>query len=222
VVARAFRGLRGDNIVAAKARNQESKMYRRDSYATYITGCAFIDTTDQVATEMEAKWGCGRLRLLVPAKLTDKFDRQRYKLNQAIWHGDLAAIQLEAPRMVTAWRTLDKWATMAGAKPLSPQVWELTLADGTVAAIVPDNAHAHAVTADPTYSSGRKLAVYTLDEIGRMLDDYRAVTSAKLTFPGAEVTAVRRPIGDPLDAIVDTHPHLDAPMDDDMPVFGGA
>jgi hypothetical protein len=117
--------------------------------------------------------------------------------------------------MCAAWRKLDQAATEAGAKPLSPQVWELTLADGTVAAIVPDNAHA-------VIAQGRKLAVYTLDEIGRMLDDYRAVTSAKLTFPGATVTAVRRPTGDPLDAIVDTHPHLDAPMNDDMPVFGGA
>jgi hypothetical protein len=119
--------------------------------------------------------------------------------------------------MISAWRKLDQAATAADAKPLSPQVWELTLADGTVAAIVPDNAHAHAITAQ-----GRKLAVYTLEEIGRMLDDYRAVTAAKLTFPGATVTAVRRPSGDPLDAIVDTHPHLDAPMNDDMPIFGGA
>jgi hypothetical protein len=193
-------------------------MARRDnSHGTYIAAQASIDVADQVATEMELKWGCGRLRLLVQAELTERFDRQRYLFNQSVWHGDLEMVRREATRMCAAWRKLDQAATAACAKPLSPQVWELTLGDGTVAAIVPDNAHAHAVIAQ-----GRKLAVYTLDEIGRMLDDYRAVTSAKLTFPGAEVTAVRRPTGDPLDAIVDTHPHLDAPMDDDMPVFGGA
>jgi hypothetical protein len=190
---------------------------RDNSHGTYIAAQASIDVADHVATEMERKWGCGRLRLLVLAELTERFDRQRYLFNQSVWHGDLEMVRREAIRMCAAWRKLDQAATAADAKPLSPQVWELTLADGTVAAIVPDNAHAHAVIAQ-----GRKLAVYTLDEIGRMLDDYRAVTSAKLTFPGAEVTAVRRPIGDPLDAIVDTHPHLDAPMDDDMPVFGGA
>jgi hypothetical protein len=191
-------------------------MAKRDnSHGTYIAAQASIDVADQVATEMELKWGCGRLRLLVPAELTERFDRQRYLFNQSIWHGDLEMVRREATRMCAAWRKLDQAATEAGAKPLSPQVWELTLADGTVAAIVPDNAHA-------VIAQGRKLAVYTLDEIGRMLDDYRAVTSAKLTFPGATVTAVRRPTGDPLDAIVDTHPHLDAPMNDDMPVFGGA
>jgi hypothetical protein len=191
-------------------------MSKRDnSHGTYIAAQASIDVADQVATEMELKWGCGRLRLLVPAELTERFDRQRYLFNQSIWHGDLEMVRREATRMCAAWRKLDQAATEAGAKPLSPQVWELTLADGTVAAIVPDNAHA-------VIAQGRKLAVYTLDEIGRMLDDYRAVTSAKLTFPGATVTAVRRPTGDPLDAIVDTHPHLDAPMNDDMPVFGGA
>jgi hypothetical protein len=193
-------------------------MAKRDnSHGTYIAAQASIDVADQVATEMELKWGCGRLRLLVPAELTERFDRQRYLFNQSVWHGDLEMVRREATRMCAAWRKLDQAATEVGAKPLSPQVWELTLADGTVAAIVPDNAHAHAVTAQ-----GRKLAVYTLDEIGRMLDDYRAVSAAKLTFPGAEVTAVRRSVGDPLDAIVDTHPHLDAPMDDAVPSFGGA
>jgi hypothetical protein len=193
-------------------------MSKRDnSHGTYIAAQAQIDIADQVAIEMEKKWGCGRLRLLVAAELAERFDRQRYLWNQAIWHGDLPMVQHEARRMISAWRKLDQAATAADAKPLSPQVWELTLADGTVAAIVPDNAHAHAVIAQ-----GRKLAVYTLDEIGRMLDDYRAVSQAKLTFPGAEVTAVRRPSGDPLDAIVDTHPHLDAPMNDEMPIFGGA
>jgi hypothetical protein len=198
-------------------------MSKRDnSHGTYIAAQASIDVADQVATEMEAKWGRGRLRLLVQAELCERFDRQRYLFNQSVWHGDLEMLRREATRMCAAWRKLDQAATEAGAKPLSPEIWELTLADGTVAAIVPDNAHAHAVIADPQYRSGRKLAVYTLDEIGRMLDDYRAVSQAKLTFPGAEVTAVRRPTGDPLDAIVDTHPHLDAPMNDDMPSFGGA
>ena len=42
---------------------------------------------------MEAKWGCDRLRLLVGPELREKFDRQRYLLNQAIWHGDLEAVR---------------------------------------------------------------------------------------------------------------------------------
>lgn len=192
-------------------------MAKRDSYGVYLAGRAVIDTTDQVAATMEAKWGCGRLRLLVAPELTEKFDRQRYKWNQAIWHGDLEEVRLQAGRMTAAWRALDQAAINAGAQPLAPNVWEITLADGTVAAIVPDHAQAHAVVAQ-----GRKVVVYSLDEISRMLSDYRRVTEAKITFPGAVVTDVRRPQGDPLDAVIDTQLDLDAPMDDPMPSFGGA
>jgi hypothetical protein len=192
---------------------------RDNSHGTYIAAQASIDTADQVATQMELKWGCGRLRLLVSAELCERFDRQRYLFNQGVWHGDLEMVRREASRMIAAWRKLDQAATEMGAAPLSPTVWEITLKDGTVAAIVPDNQQAHAVVAQ-----GRRVAVYSLAEIGRMLEDYRAVSAAKLTFPGASVEAIRRPANDidPLNAIVDTKPHLDAPMDDPIPSFSGA
>jgi len=190
---------------------------RAMSYGTYIAGQAHIDTTDQVAAEMEAKWGCGRLRLLVTAELAEKFDRQRYLWNQAIWHGDLEAVRTQSTRMIAAWRKLDQVAAAAGQQPLSPKVWEMTLADGTVMALVQNNTDAHAVVAQ-----GRQVAVYSLDEIARMLEDYRRVTEAKLTWPGATVTAIRRPGSDPLDAVMDTERGLDELMDDDMPSFGGS
>ena len=149
------------------------------------------------------------MRLLVPPELREKFDRQRYLLNQAIWHGELEAVRREAGRMVNAWFALDRAATAAGKQPLDPQVWEVTLADGSVAAIVPDNASAHRVVND-----GRKLAVYTLDEIGRMLSHWQQANVAKLVFPGAEVTAVRKSVDDPLNAIHDTDEPLDDPVSD--------
>lgn len=177
-------------------------------HGTYIAGRAYIDGADETASEMEAKWGADRLRLLVGPDLREKFDRQRYLLNQAIWHGDLEQVRREAGRMVKAWQALDREATAAGKIPLAPQVWETTLEDGSVAAIVPSNDHAHAVVAE-----GRQVAVYTLDEIGRLLSNYPEVAKAKLTFPGATVTAIRRSVDDPLDAIHDT----DSPLDDPMP-----
>ena len=45
---------------------------------------AIIDGVDQVALEMERKWGVGRLRLLVSDFLRDKFDAQRDKFYAAI------------------------------------------------------------------------------------------------------------------------------------------
>ena len=160
---------------------------------SYLAGHAYIDEADLTAAQMETRWGAGRLRLLVPPEIRD---RQRYLLNGAIWHGDLDAVRREAKRMVTAWLALDRAATAAGKGPLSPKVWEVALADGTIAAIVPSDDHARAVIAE-----GRAVTVYTLDEIGRLLSAYSGIARAKLTFPGAEVTAISKSISDPLDAI---------------------
>jgi hypothetical protein len=90
---------------------------------------------------------------------------------------------------------LDRAATAAGKAAISPQVWEVALTDGSVAAIVPNGDHARAVIAE-----GRAVA---LDEIGRLLSASPDVAKAKLTFPGAEVAAISKSINDPLDAICD-------------------
>jgi hypothetical protein len=57
------------------------------------------------------------------------------------------------------------------------------------------------------------LAVYTLDEIARLLSAYPDIAKAKLTFPGAEVTAIRKSISDPLDGVRDGV-SLNDPLDD--------
>lgn len=164
---------------------------------TYISGRAYIDGADETACEMEAKWGADRLRLLVGPELREKFDRQRYLFNQAIWHG----------RMVNAWGALDRAATDAGKQPLAPAVWEVALADGRVAAIVRTDHDAAAVRAD-----GREVVVYTLEEVGRFLGAYPDVAVAKQVFPGATVTEIRRTVEDPLRAIPDTGDDLDDPI----------
>jgi hypothetical protein len=175
---------------------------------TYIAGRAYLDGADETAAEMEVKWGADRLRLLVDAPLREKFDRQRYLLSQAIWHGELEQVRRESGRMVSAWMALDRAATAAGKQPLSPQVWEVALEDGSVAAIVPSIEHAKAVTAE-----GRQVSVFTLEEIARLLSGYPEIAKAKLVFPGATVTAVRRQVDDPLLAFRDS----DEPLDDPIP-----
>ncbi len=176
---------------------------------TYIAGRAYLDGADETACEMEAKWGCDRLRLLVGPELREKFDRQRYLLNQAIWHGELEEVRRESNRMVNAWLALDRAATEAGMAGLSPVVWEVALADGSVAAIVQNDHAAAAVQAE-----GRRVAVYSLEEIGRFLSAYPDVARAKAVFPGADVVAIAKSVKDPLDAISDSDERLDDPLDD--------
>lgn len=178
-----------------------------NTHGTFISGQAFIDEADKLAVEVETRWGAGRVRLLVDAELRTKFDRQRYLFNQAIWHGDLEQLRREAGRMAAAWRALDRAAAASDHQPLDPQVWEVALENGTVAAIVPDYDHAAKVAAD-----GRRVAVYSLEEVGRLLSAYPGIVVAKVVFPGAEVTQIRRTIDDPLNAIHDTS----APLNDSL------
>ena len=177
---------------------------------TFIAGQEEIDEVDLVATEMERKWGCDRLRLMVPKELRAKFDRQRYKLNHEIWHGTLEGVKQEAQRMVKAWKALDAAATADGRNQASPEVWETTLSNGTVAVITWDWTDAALFEAQ---RNGRKAEVYTLAEIGRMIEAFPGVMRAKTLFPGTEVTAVRGPDRDPLRAIPDSL----SPIDDVLP-----
>jgi hypothetical protein len=169
---------------------------------TYISGRAYIDGADETACEMEAKWGADRLRLLVSPELREKFDRQRYLFNQAIWHGELEDVRRESGRMVNAWLALDRAATEAGKERLSPRVWEIAV-EGRAVAIVPTDHDAAAVNAD-----GRELTVYTLEEIGRLLAAYPQIAQAKAVFPGATVTEIRKTVEDPMNAIPDTKDDL--------------
>ena len=177
-------------------------------HGTYITGKSYIDGVDAVAVRMERKWGCDRLRLLVSREMRERFDRQRYKLAAATRNGELVDVQRESERMVVAWSALNKAAEDAGAEPIAPEVWEVALEDGSVAALVQTAAEAHAVVA-----SGRKVTVYTLDEIGRMLLGYTGVLKAKEAWPGAKVTRVDKTIPDPLDGIRQATDFSD-PIDD--------
>lgn len=164
---------------------------------SYLRGRSRLDGVDHLAVEMERYWGVDRLRLLVTAEWREKFDRQRVLLNNAVNGGTLADVELHAVRMSAAWRKLDALAKEAGAKPIDPEVWETILDDGSVAAIVKDADAAHKVVAE-----GRKVVVYTLDEIGKLLACHREVLAVKLKFPGATVSRVTPP-GDPLDTMRD-------------------
>ena len=177
------------------------------SNGTYIAGQASIDELDVLASGMEAHWGCDRLRTLVGVELREKFDRQRYLTNQAIWQGDLEAVRRECARMMAGWRALDKAAREAGNRRLSPEVWEIALPDGRVLALCRTIDDARSYDA-----GGRSAVVWSLDEVARVVAGQVFVADVKREFPGARVVAVRGHVGDPLigvDAVGD--------LDDEIP-----
>jgi len=166
----------------------------------YIAGRAALDEADALEVELELKWGRDRLRLLVDAALREKFDRQRYLISNARWTGGLEDVRREAQRMVKAWKALDKAAEAAGAEVLDPAIWEVCLADGTVATIVREPQLANRILAE-----GRRINVYTLEEIGHIISAFPEVAKAKEMFPGAEVTRTKMQVTDPLDSPIGAH-----------------
>lgn len=175
----------------------EPPQWHRRGPAVYIEGRAHLDGVDHLAAEMERKWGVDRLRLLVGPEARHAFDSQRAKLNKAVWHGDLDDLKREAERMSLAWRTLDRMATEAGASPIEPEVLAECVVEGTVIAIVRDDAAAGAVLAD-----GRRRQVWTLAEIERVIVAFPEVIKSKNVLPGTNV-ARSKPPQDPLQALMD-------------------
>ena len=159
----------------------------------YIAGRAALDEADALEVELELKWGRDRLRLLVSTELREKFDRQRYLTSHARWKGDLEDVRREAQRMVKAWKALDKAAEESGAQVLDPAIWEVCLDDGTVASIVREPHLANRILAE-----GRRINVYTLEEISHMISAFPQIAAVKEHFPGATVTRTKTLVQDPL------------------------
>lgn len=186
------------------------KERRRDAapwqatYGMYVTGQAWVDEVTLCVERMEKKWGAGRLRLMVGPELRDKFDRQRYMTNQAIYHGGLEDVRTQCRRMITGWGTLDRVADEMGLERLPVSAWEVSGLSGVVHVIVR--------TLDDAidYRKGRQnVAIYTLDEIAVLLDAQGLLGAAKSVFPDAEVVGVRRSVGDALDDVETSQSDLD-------------
>ena len=193
--------------ILPKERRRDSAPWQK-TYGTYVTGQAWVDEVKLCAERMEQKWGAGRLRLMVGPELRDKFDRQRYMFNQALYHGSLEDVRVQCRRMITGWGALDRAADEMGLERLPVNAWEVSGEAGTVHVIVR--------TLDDAidYRKGRQnVAIYTLDEIAVLLDAQGLLGAAKAAFPDAEVIMVQRSVGDALDDIEGTQNDLD----DDIP-----
>jgi hypothetical protein len=170
------------------------------SYEDQATLQAYALGVDQAARDAEARWGAGRLPLIVGDELRARFMRQQakwYAAHETAWAARivtgpmLAEVAAHAAALRRAWQALEAEATANGHEPKDPDVWEVVLGDGTVAAFVQTNADASKVLA-----SGRHLAVYTLDEVARIIDALPASLScAKVAFKGAAIVSSVGPIG---------------------------
>jgi len=151
---------------------------------------ALIRGVDAKARAMDAKWGVDRLPDIVDAELSAKFARQKLRWRAALEAAYDAKVitgpMMDAARsasaaMQRAWEALDR-AAPKGPED-APQVWDVRLHDGKLAAFVR--------TADDALrmpTGGRHAVVYTMDEVANIIAALPpAIASAKAAFPGATI-----------------------------------
>lgn len=126
------------------------------------------------------------MELLVSDELREKFRRQLRRFNEAIEAHDVERVRQAGWAMRRGWEVLDKAAAAAGAAPLDPEVWEVRLPGGRIAAVCRGGADAFAAT-----RSGRWLEVWTLEEFARVVENFPMLALAKQTFPGALIEDIR-------------------------------
>lgn len=147
-----------------------------------------LEKLDEVASRCERTWGVDRLPRLVDVDLAERFYRQKAKLDDVIVAGSPADQEYEAGRMVNAWMALDAAARAAGAEPASGRYLSARLSDGRSLVVSVDlEGMGHFLRQNPD----RSAAVWTMDEIARVLEGFDLVNRTKHLFEGAVVEEVR-------------------------------
>ena len=141
---------------------------------------------DLFVREIENKWGAERLRLLVSDELREKFDRQKYLLKQAQYEGTVEDVEEQVRRMKNAYAALDKAASAAGMQYINPAVWEGTLENGKVVAIVRDERDVQLVAS----KIERGVIVWSMADVLRLIEAQTFANDIKEKFPGSKITAI--------------------------------
>ena len=153
---------------------------------------------DQLARDMERRWGIDRLVELVPVEMAERYGSAMAKLNEAIDAGDPEQVKLRAGVCMRGLEAMDRTATESGAQAASDDVW-LVEADGVQFGLLRDHrAWQRAQERHPHVEliSEREVVLavqmYRQSHLGQMVEAVRA------SFPDAEVVKVKVP-DDPIE-----------------------
>jgi hypothetical protein len=144
---------------------------------------AVVAGIDHAWREVERRWGCGRLPMLVSdgTRLAMRCGMIRWQ--DAITAGNVRLVEALAAPLRQGLAAMEAEARLAGHQHLVPDVWEVARDDGTVVAIVRTRAEAGLVVGD-----GREREVWTLAEVAQCLP--RMVGDFLRMWPGARIDRV--------------------------------
>tara|TARA_R110000824_G_C14941664_1_gene649900 strand:+ start:77 stop:688 length:612 start_codon:yes stop_codon:yes gene_type:complete len=162
------------------------------NYAEPVTDAIHhaIKPLDRIANRMELKWGSEQLPALVSCETAQRFGSAKAKLDKAILDNDADAVAKKASVLIKGWQKMDQEAASDGHTALEPNIWSHTTEARFKFAVAQGNADA--IKAIRTAPEMEGVAVYSLDEIGRILesDSMKLVNSIKNVFPDSKVTKV--------------------------------
>lgn len=172
-----------------RPRPKPSKVYYQPTQPAMRRMQDALHRYDDVVSEVEGRWGVDRLVWLVGGDLRDRFEQQMDRLNAAIDKCD-PSIEHEVEVTLRGVAALEAAAIAAGAKPLTGDYIEGSMPDGRVIAITATGYEAGKVKRD-----NREMVVYSVDEIGRIIEGLNkeapVVDAIKNAFAGAEVVSVK-------------------------------
>ena len=176
----------------ARGKPKTDKVYYQPSQGALKRQQAALHKYDDEVNRLERKWGIDRLPWLVPVELRDRFYEQLDKLNAAIDKTD--GVEHEVEVTLRGCAAIERAAIEGGAEPLTGEYIEGRMPDGTVLAITANGYEAGKVKQD-----NREMTVYTVDEVGVILEQWLKekqakafVDEAKNVFAGAVVESVTK------------------------------
>jgi len=156
------------------------------------TAMAAINSVDQVARQLEQRFGLGKLERLAAPKLAVAFEQARQNFNDAIQGDDSSYLVQKANNLIEGWKALERSAIKDGHKPQSSKVWEFYAPEdvgGQKYAIVDEVSDAASVEGDTR--------IYTLDEVARVIIGWEntklglMAAATKQNFPDAQIKSVK-------------------------------
>ena len=171
---------------------KDDRILHKAATANEIRADLSLAPFDKAVREMDKKWGVDRLPELVSVESAEKWGKAMAGLNGAIDAQDPDKVKFWVEVCLRGLAAMDAEAAALGRPVSDPMIWEHEY-EGTVYGIIEDGREWPAA-----YAKRPGIAIHTMREVAVALHAHRngLVDAIKLSFPGAEVKAVRRPKAD--------------------------
>jgi len=168
---------------------KDDRILHKGATANEIRADLSLAPFDKAVREMDKRWGVDRLPELVSVESAAKWGKAVAGLNGAIDAQDPDKVKFWVEVCLRGLTAMDAEAVALGRPVSDPMIWEHEF-EGTVYGIIEDGREWPAA-----YAKRPGIAIHSMREVAVALHAHRngLVDAIKLSFPGAEVKAVRRP-----------------------------